>query len=55
MSSQRTLVLSQTILQKSILLKQGIQELKEELKNTLTQEDLDNAVNVQSSYFREEY
>jgi hypothetical protein len=36
-------------------LKQGIQELKEELKNTLTQEDLDNAVMSNLTYFREEY
>jgi hypothetical protein len=44
MSSQRTLVLLQITSQKSTTLEEGIQELKEELKNTLTQDDLDNAV-----------
>jgi DNA repair exonuclease SbcCD ATPase subunit len=44
MSSQRTLVLFTDNITKINTLEEGIQELKEELKNTLTQEDLDNAV-----------
>jgi hypothetical protein len=36
-------------------LEEGIRELKEELKTTLTQEDLDNAVMSNLTYFREEY